>query len=92
MHDYPEPGETDVLQEPPVPLSEDEAGQPPEAGFMNLSELKRRSPTELLEYAEELGIENASTLRKPDLERIPESRIHTALEASLNCEVHIRTI
>ena len=31
------------------------------------------------------------TLRKIDLERIPESRIHTALEASLNCEVHIRT-
>ena len=30
------------------------------------------------------------TLRKADLERIPESRIHTALEASLNCEVHIR--
>jgi transcription termination factor Rho len=72
MHDYPEPGDTDVLQpgdtdvlqEPPVPLSEDESGA---AGFMNLSELKRRSPGELLEYAEELGIENASTLRKPDL-------------------------
>ncbi|MHC9295673.1 hypothetical protein ACRCUN_24685 [Mycobacterium sp. LTG2003] len=32
------------------------------------------------------------TLRKADLERIPESRIHTALEASLNCEVHIRTV
>jgi hypothetical protein len=32
------------------------------------------------------------TLRKEDLDRIPESRIHTALEASLNCEVHIRTI
>ena len=31
------------------------------------------------------------TLRKADLERIPESRIHTALEASLNCEVHIHT-
>ena len=31
------------------------------------------------------------TLREEDLERIPESRIHTALEASLNCEVHIRT-
>jgi hypothetical protein len=31
------------------------------------------------------------TLRKTDLERIPESRIHTALEASLNCEVHIHT-
>jgi transcription termination factor Rho len=34
---------------------------------MNLAELKRRSPGELLAYAEELGIENASTLRKPDL-------------------------
>ena len=32
------------------------------------------------------------TLRKADLERIPESRVHTALEASLNCEVHIRVI
>jgi hypothetical protein len=32
------------------------------------------------------------TLRKEDLDRIPESRVHTALEASLNCEVHIRTI
>jgi hypothetical protein len=31
------------------------------------------------------------TLREVDLERVPESRIHTALEASLNCEVHIRT-
>jgi transcription termination factor Rho len=42
-----------------------EAVPPSEA--MNLGELKRRSPAELLEYAEELGIENASTLRKPDL-------------------------
>ncbi len=32
------------------------------------------------------------TLRKSDLERVPESRVHTALEASLNCEVQIRTI
>lgn len=32
------------------------------------------------------------TLREADLERIPESRIHTALEASLNCEVHIRIV
>ncbi len=32
------------------------------------------------------------TLRKTDLDRVPESRIHTALEASLNCEVQIRTI
>jgi hypothetical protein len=30
------------------------------------------------------------TLREDDLERVPESRIHTALEASLNCEVQIR--
>jgi len=30
------------------------------------------------------------TLAEADLEHIPESRIHTALEASLNCEVHIR--
>jgi hypothetical protein len=32
------------------------------------------------------------TLRKSDLQRVPESRVHTALEASLNCEVHIRTV
>jgi hypothetical protein len=32
------------------------------------------------------------TLREQDLERVPESRVHTALEASLNCEVHIRTV
>ncbi|MCV7041759.1 hypothetical protein BST36_15505 [Mycolicibacterium moriokaense] len=31
-------------------------------------------------------------LRKSDLERVPESRVHTALEASLNCEVHIHTV
>ncbi len=31
------------------------------------------------------------TLSKADLARVPESRIHTALEASLNCEVHIHT-
>ena len=28
-------------------------------------------------------------LHESDLERVPESRIHTALEASLNCEVRI---
>ncbi|OBB20016.1 hypothetical protein BST23_07155 [Mycolicibacterium elephantis] len=32
------------------------------------------------------------TLREADLERVPESRVHTALEASLNCEVHIHTV
>ena len=34
---------------------------------MNLLELKRKSPTELLDYAEELEVENASTLRKQDM-------------------------
>ncbi len=29
------------------------------------------------------------TLRRADLERVPESRVHTALEASLNCDVVI---
>lgn len=32
------------------------------------------------------------TLRKSDLDRVPESRVHTALEASLNCEVQIVTV
>jgi hypothetical protein len=32
------------------------------------------------------------TLREADLERVPESRVHTALEASLNCEVRIHTV
>lgn len=34
----------------------------------------------------------AVTLRKSDMARIPESRVHTALEASTNCEVHIRLV
>jgi hypothetical protein len=29
------------------------------------------------------------TVRKSDLQRVPESRVHTALEASLNCEVEV---
>jgi hypothetical protein len=32
------------------------------------------------------------TLQRADLERVPESRVHTALEASLNCEVLIITV
>lgn len=32
------------------------------------------------------------TLRKSDLQRVPESRVHTALEASLNSEVVIRSV
>ncbi len=34
---------------------------------MNLQELKSKSPTDLLAYAEELEIENASSLRKQDI-------------------------
>ena len=32
------------------------------------------------------------TLRKDDMTRIPESRVHTALEASTNCEIQIRLV
>src|SRR5579862_3887984 len=34
---------------------------------MNLQELKRKTPPELLAYAEDLQIENASSLRKQDM-------------------------
>ena len=34
---------------------------------MKLEELKQKSPTELLSFAEELGVENASTMRKQEL-------------------------
>jgi len=34
---------------------------------MNLQELKQKTPTELLAFAEELQVENASTLRKQDM-------------------------
>jgi transcription termination factor Rho len=34
---------------------------------MNLQELKSKSPADLLEYAEDLGVDNASTMRKQDL-------------------------
>jgi transcription termination factor Rho len=34
---------------------------------MKLEDLKRKSPTELLSFAEEAGVENASTLRKQEL-------------------------
>src|SRR3954452_25346991 len=43
--------------------------QPPREPLpaVNLTELKRRSPSELLRYAEDLGIDSASTLKKSDL-------------------------
>ncbi len=34
---------------------------------MKLEELKQKSPTELLSFAEEVGVENASTMRKQEL-------------------------
>src|ERR1700733_4529004 len=34
---------------------------------MNLQELKRKNPSDLLKYAEELQIENASALRRQDM-------------------------
>ena len=34
---------------------------------MKLQDLKQKSPTELLNFAEELEVENASTLRKQEL-------------------------
>ena len=34
---------------------------------MNLQELKSKSPADLLAYAEELDVENASSLRKQDM-------------------------
>ncbi len=34
---------------------------------MKLEDLKRKSPTELLSFAEEVGVENASTMRKQEL-------------------------
>src|SRR5690606_32894406 len=34
---------------------------------MNLQELKAKTPADLLAYAEELDVENASTLRKQDM-------------------------
>ena len=34
---------------------------------MHLKELKKKTPAELVEMAEELGVEGASTLRKQDL-------------------------
>ena len=34
---------------------------------MNLQDLKQKSPPDLLSFAEELEIENASTLRKQDM-------------------------
>ncbi len=50
-------------------LEGDDVPSPPSdlPGSINLTELKRRPAAELLRHAEEIGIENASTLKKSDL-------------------------
>jgi transcription termination factor Rho len=48
-------------------VTEAEAKTPPELEELNLQELKNKKPEELLEYGEQLGVENASVLRKQDL-------------------------
>ncbi len=50
-----------------VPAERAETAPAEATPSINLSELKRRPPAELLEYAEKIGIENASTLKKSDL-------------------------
>lgn len=55
------------------------------AGFGVTGEIERQPGTEGWDII-------TVTLRKADLARIPESRIHTALEASTNCEVRIVTV
>ena len=40
---------------------------PSKALFMHLAELKKKTPADLLAYAEELQIENASSMRKQDI-------------------------
>jgi transcription termination factor Rho len=46
---------------------EESAPRDPNAKVMNLHELKEKSPADLLVYAEELGVENASTMRKQEI-------------------------
>ena len=45
-----------------IPQNDNPAPSP-----MNLQDLKHKSPAELLEFAESLQIENASTLRRQDM-------------------------
>lgn len=44
-----------------------QASDDPNVKPMNLDELKTKTPADLLAYAEELGIDNASTMRKQDM-------------------------
>ena len=55
---------TDTELEPEAATETPEDAPPT---VMKLLDLKSKSPTELLEFAEEVGVENASTLRKQEL-------------------------
>lgn len=55
------------------------------AGFGLTGEVRRTPGTDGFDIVD-------VTVAEADLDRIPESRIHTALEASLNCEVRIHTV
>lgn len=50
-----------------IAAEEEASRRDPNVKPMDLQELKSKSPAELLEYAEELDIENASTLRKQEM-------------------------
>ena len=55
---------------PPEMTAEEEAfaaSRDPDAKPMNLHDLKSKTPAEMLAYAETLGIENASTMRKQEI-------------------------
>jgi len=62
--------DADGLDAPPPPTPVREAYVPPNlegVTQMTLQDLKRKSPTELLAYAESLEVENANTLRSQDM-------------------------
>lgn len=51
----------------PAPKTAGKITRPKEGEAMHLHDLKTRSPEELLAFAEELGIENVSTMRKQEM-------------------------
>ncbi len=62
---------------------------------MNLQELKQKSPADLLAYAEDLEIENASSLRKQDmmfaiLKQLAQPPVYPAWPSSLPGEARAR--
>jgi transcription termination factor Rho len=63
----PDPAAELFLFEPGPPEGEPEAPSGPPLPAINLTELKRRSPAELLKLAEDLGIDAPSSLKKGDL-------------------------